>query len=346
MKKDSLVEKIGINSNNVNLVRFVAALTVIFSHAFYVSEAKEDPLSVLTKGQVNMGGIAVGVFFFLSGLYVSKSFYKSGCDVKNYMIKRCNRVFPQLWSVVFISVFILGALCTTNNIVSYFTNRGTYLYLLNGFLIPIHNLPGVFSGNVYISTVNGPLWTMPVEFFGYILIVVIYLIAKKIRLKSVSFKSLFLLCMTGLLVLLFAFSYIIKSSFLVAAVRAFLFFVIGVLFYCYKDSVKYSRVLFFAFVCMLVLLVKLPVYNFVLIICLPYVILAISLFVRQIPKTWDMWKCSYEMYLVGWPIQQVITMMFGGKMSALMNFVLTVPFDLIIAYLLYKSFEYIQSNNK
>jgi peptidoglycan/LPS O-acetylase OafA/YrhL len=343
MKKDSLVEKIGINSNNVNLVRFVAALTVIFSHAFYVSEAKEDPLSVLTKGQVNMGGIAVGVFFFLSGLYVTKSFYKSDCAIKPYIIKRCNRVFPQLWCVVLISVFVLGALCTTDNIVSYFANRDTYLYLLNGLLIPIHNLPGVFSGNAYISTVNGPLWTMPVEFFGYILIVVIYMIVKKIRLKTISFKNLFLLCMMGLLVLLLVFSYIIQSSFLVAVVRAFLFFVIGVLFYCYKERIKYSPTVFIVFACMLVLLVKLPIYNFVLIICLPYVILAMSLFVRQIPKTWDIWKCSYEMYLVGWPIQQVITMLFGGEMSAIINFVLTVPFDLIIAYLLYKSIEYLQS---
>lgn len=31
-----------------------------------------------------------------------------------------------------------------------------------------HNLPGVFEGNIYDATVNGSLWTLPVEFLCYI----------------------------------------------------------------------------------------------------------------------------------------------------------------------------------
>ena len=64
MKNVVLSEKLNMRSNNVDVIRFFAALLVIFCHSFYVAEAQEDPLSVFSNGQVNFGGIAVAVFFF------------------------------------------------------------------------------------------------------------------------------------------------------------------------------------------------------------------------------------------------------------------------------------------
>ena len=47
------------------------------------------------------------------------------------------------------------------------------MYLLNSIMILVHNLPGVFCNNINTS-VNGPLWTLPVEFLCYIMCYLAY----------------------------------------------------------------------------------------------------------------------------------------------------------------------------
>ena len=50
MNKITLNDKLTIKSTNINIIRFISALLVIFSHSYYVAQAKEDPLSVLSGG--------------------------------------------------------------------------------------------------------------------------------------------------------------------------------------------------------------------------------------------------------------------------------------------------------
>ncbi len=62
--------------NNFDLLRLVAALSVIFSHAFLLSENSQDhdPLMMLTGGQTILGVVGVFVFFTISGYLVTQSF--------------------------------------------------------------------------------------------------------------------------------------------------------------------------------------------------------------------------------------------------------------------------------
>ncbi len=69
----ALNEKLEIRSSNINVLKFICAIAVIIGHQSYIYAGKEDVLSQLSHGQCGIGGIAVAVFFFLSGLYVSKS---------------------------------------------------------------------------------------------------------------------------------------------------------------------------------------------------------------------------------------------------------------------------------
>ena len=49
-------------------------------------------------------------------------------------------------------------------------NPQTYMYLLNGVLILVHELLGVFTHNpMGDAVVNAALWTLPVEFSCYVL---------------------------------------------------------------------------------------------------------------------------------------------------------------------------------
>ena len=231
-----LSEKMNGISTNVNLLRFCAAVLVIFSHSFYVAAASEDPFSVFCNGQTNFGGMAVAVFFFLSGFYVTKSLYRKN-DVKDYFKKRCIRIFPQLWAVVLLSAFVLGPTLTKNTMLEYFTDKSTYLYLLNGLLIPIHNLSGVFGGNAYDATINGSLWTLPVEFAAYCGLAFILLISKYILKNEKHQKALHLILTVVLLVSFVGVDVFLKSEFLMTVLRPMIIFFIGSLYCDYSDKI-------------------------------------------------------------------------------------------------------------
>ena len=70
-----------IDSNNAfNFIRLVCCLIVIYEHTVV--------LTGISFINLNLRGIAVSVFFILSGFWVAKS-YISSVSVKKFFIKRC-----------------------------------------------------------------------------------------------------------------------------------------------------------------------------------------------------------------------------------------------------------------
>ena len=329
-----LSEKMNGISTNINLIRFIAAILVIFSHSFYVSASKEDPFSIFCNGQANFGGFAVAIFFFLSGFYVTKSLYKKN-DVKEYLYKRCIRIFPQLWTVVLVSVFVLGPIFTTCSFGQYFTNSSTYLYLLNGFLLPIHNLPGVFGNNVYDATVNGPLWTLPVEFAAYLAMAVVLIMCKHIFKNEKLQKVFHIICVCVLLVTFVVLDVFIKNDFLITVVRPLIIFFVGVLYCDYAEKIKLNFLVAFLMILFTGISCKIGLLNYALIICLPYVLITLALGTRQVKINSKILVISYEMYLFGWPIQQIVVHYFGGTMNPYLNCLITLPIDIVLAYCLF-----------
>lgn len=151
---------------NLNIAKMICAFGVLFCHAFAISANQMDYLEKWSNGQTNIGGISVAFFFFISGLYASRSLY-SRMNVRDFLQRRFWRMFPQLWVVVFLCVFMLGVGLTSLPLKRYFSTPKTYLYFLNAFAMPYHDLPGVFV-NQYYTTVNGSLWTIPIELLSYI----------------------------------------------------------------------------------------------------------------------------------------------------------------------------------
>lgn len=329
-----LSEKINGISTNVNLLRFLAAIFVIFSHSFYIALSQEDPFSIFCNRQTNFGGLAVAIFFFLSGFYVTKSLYKKN-DVKEYLSKRCIRIFPQLWIVVFFSVFVLGPIFTTSPIGRYFLDGNTYLYFLNGILLPIHDLPGVFQGNVYDTTINGALWTLPVEFFAYCLLAAILVFSKYILKKEEIQKVFHIVCTCGLIIIFVALDMFIKNDFLITVVRPLIIFFVGVLYCDYAEKIKLNIPLALFMMFIIGIACKFGFLNYALILCLPYIVVTLALGTKQIKINGKILAISYEMYLFGWPVQQCVTYWFGGTMNPYINWLITLPIDIMLAYVLY-----------
>jgi peptidoglycan/LPS O-acetylase OafA/YrhL len=151
-----------------DLLRIVAAVVVIFSHAFPLSGHPEPVATFLGDYGLTFGALAVATFFIISGYLITMSWVVSPRAVP-YSVKRVARIWPAFLVVVLAAAFIVGPLVTTLSIREYFSNRQTWAYVAhNAFMSPIkYRLPGVFT-TLPRHAVNGSLWTLPYEVLAYI----------------------------------------------------------------------------------------------------------------------------------------------------------------------------------
>lgn len=119
-----------------------------------------------TVAGIGIHEIGVKLFFLISGYLITASWI-SCPDFWRFAEKRARRIMPALLVVVWLTVFVVGPIVTTDP--SYWRSPVTWTYLWrNSLLLPFHSLPGVFAYNP-TPAVNGSLWTLPVEAFCYLL---------------------------------------------------------------------------------------------------------------------------------------------------------------------------------
>ena len=156
--KDIVLPKVQ-KENGFTAIRIFCALIVVYEH-FIILTGVNLPMFELR-------GIAVNVFFILSGFWVTRSLYTSKSLLEFYK-KRVKKIFPAYLTVVFAAAIFL-VFISTLTIRQYFTDSGFWKYLVANIstLNFIHpSLPGVFNG----EPVNGSLWTIKVELGFYIIL--------------------------------------------------------------------------------------------------------------------------------------------------------------------------------
>lgn len=317
--------------NNLNIIRFIAAILVIYSHSFPFTRGQDcvDGLAKLTKGQMTLGGIAVSIFFFYGGFLICKSLERTQ-DGKKFFLARVKRIFPSLLVVVFGTVFVLGPILTTLSMKEYFTNSDTYKYLLNGLLFPVHNLPGVFEDNIYGPAVNGPLWTLPVEFVCYILCFVFW----KLCFMNEK-KAKYTIPVIIVFVVVASLTLARISPLLAEALRPSMLFYIGMIVYIYRDKI-YVDIKFFliAFVVFLLGLLT-PVLNMFVYLTVPYILIYIGYGTKiKLQRFGGKYEVSYGMYLCGSPIQQTLVYLFDNKIPQISNAILSTIIAILFGWLL------------
>lgn len=311
VKKITLANAMTQKSQNLQIIKFLAALLVIWSHA-YALVGQDDFICLVSKGKQTGGMLAVAIFFFSGGLLIAKSAERSKGAI-SYFKKRCIRIFPALIIVVICSAFILGPVMTSLTLREYVTNVGTYRYLLNGILILQHDLPGVFETNPVFSTVNGSLWTLPVEFLCYTVCWIFYKLGflqkKKIPflLGSYGIMSVAMYSLVGRMPAL---------ALLFSVVQPCYMFLLGMCVYVFREHIVLDwRGFVVSVVCFAVLLGAgmgtLAVWIFY-----PY----ICLFLAYMPKQMNqrvaiLGDFSYGIYLCAYPIQQTLLSISQGKIS-------------------------------
>lgn len=313
--------------NNFDIIRFIAALMVVAKHSYHFVINDEDPLLKFTNDTYDYGKIGVATFFIISGLLVSQSYGRSR-NVYEYFIARALRIYPALIFVVLFSVYILGPVFTTYEVVDYFLHPQTFEYLIfnSSALIDRFLLPGVFENNPQPGVINGSLWTLSNEVACYILVAVVGLYRSKKVLASIGLFMIF--------ILIFRYKFTFGTErFLINA----LCFVSGSLTYHFREKIKLNNA---PFAIALVVLVVNVLFNpelfsstLITIISLTYVILFIAFkrtsWFKDFTKHGDF---SYGLYIWGWPVQQVISVNFP-YLTTPVFFVFSFTITFVFAYL-------------
>lgn len=153
-------------SNNLDAFRLLGAVLVIVGHAYHLLR-REAELPFAFGFPVSTLGVVI--FFSISGYLITAS-WTSKRAVLPYFAARCLRIFPALIAVVLVSMFVVGPLVTNLSTHDYFRAPSFHGYFSNIWLLPQYDLPGVFTDLPYANAVNGSLWTLPAEFFCYLVV--------------------------------------------------------------------------------------------------------------------------------------------------------------------------------
>lgn len=149
-------------ANNFDALRLLAAALVIWSHQFPLM-GRPTPLIFNNEP----GALGVVLFFAISGYLVTQS-WMADPNVCRFVARRMLRIWPGLTALVLLSVFVLGPLLTELTLPQYFSHDVTWQHLLNLVLKTQISLPGIFASNPHPGSLNGPLWTIPLEVGCYV----------------------------------------------------------------------------------------------------------------------------------------------------------------------------------
>lgn len=182
--------KTTFNRNNFDCLRLILASTVALFHihaltniaAFAFFDAYLNP------------HFAVRGFFVISGMLIYRSYTRSS-SVKSYFEKRVRRIYPAYFTVVALAGL---AFCTFSTLspLKYF-GFGFWKYLVANlaflnFIAP--DAPGVF-GNHINTAVNGALWTLKIEVAFYLFVPVIYYLCRRFGTKKAMITIFSLSCL-------------------------------------------------------------------------------------------------------------------------------------------------------
>ena len=295
--------------NNLTALRWFAAGLVLYGHAF-VFLGLPEPLFLQW---VPMGPLGVYIFFAISGYLVAQSWERDP-HVLRFLAKRALRIFPGLAVCTLLSVLVLGPLLTTLDAGTYWRNEHTRGYLTNMALYITYHLPGVFANNRLPHAVNGSLWSLPVEFFMYLLLALLGLLAAVFKAVSNRLMAWAVGVMALVFMLLAALwagttteALVIYRTDLRQVPMCGVYFLVGASLFCFKLT-KYftlSNVLL-ALVLWLCLGVQPHWFAMAAWVVLPFVVLAFGLARQPWLVRMHARDYSYGIYIYAFPVQQTL----------------------------------------
>ncbi|MFD2098848.1 acyltransferase family protein [Flagellimonas iocasae] len=214
---------------HIDLLRFIAALYVLFYHYCFRGPSKDD-LSVLHYAPLEdfskYGYLGVDLFFIISGFVILMTALNS--DITKFMISRFSRLYPAYWVCLTITAIVI-----------FFYGAPELKLTLPETLFNLTMLNGFFG----VPYVDGVYWSLLIELKFYILIGIILLF------KSIKHIKLFGMVLLGIAVLqlLFPFKiapFPIKVLYFMTFPEYSSYFIAGMFFFLiYKDGFQWKYLL-------------------------------------------------------------------------------------------------------
>ncbi|MDE2318371.1 MAG: acyltransferase [Rhodospirillales bacterium] len=326
----SLKESIETRDNNYTVVRFFLSASVIFFHAFALSGNKtlHNPTNRFLWPVTDMGGLAVGLFFFLSGLFVSQS-YLGDPNIFRFVAKRFLRIFPGLFVCLLVTSILAVLFDDPRHAILHFTSASFYKYITDNARLHLNwFISGIFSNHSY-QAINGSIHTLPLEWKMYMIM------AAASGLGFLGSRRL--IAGTALILIMVALA---PPSFTVGA--NFIFDAdysrsAGALFFLGMLAFSLSRLIYVPWWCAVGLSCAALLTNGTAHIALFYltavgwtIYLGEARWLTRLiqPRT----DLSYGIYIYGWPIQQIILTIFGRNLGPYQLTLAALPVAAMFAF--------------
>ena len=294
--------------NNFNLIRFLAASAVIVDHSFALVAPEQAAKAFFDVGSLEIGRLAVDVFFIVSGFLVTRS-VMTRPTVLDYAVARFLRLIPGLFVTCIALAFVLGPLVSLVSLHDYFTDARPWLFVPLTATLITHTLtlPGVFDNVPVSGVIDAPLWTLRFETGCYVLLAVFALVgALATRFRAGVTLALLL---AGYLFVTFATEWR-ETSAIDSAARFTRGFFLGGTLYVFADKIRLELGVVVVLAIAAMFAHGTPVYELVLRIALAYGLIWFALVpggvIRSFNKLGDY---SYGLYILCFPIQQTFVML-------------------------------------
>jgi peptidoglycan/LPS O-acetylase OafA/YrhL len=327
----------GHRANNFDVLRLIAALSVTFSHSFLIAEGTQakEPFVILTGSQCVLGLVGVFVFFVISGYLVTESFCRSP-HPGMFALRRTLRIYPGLLANIAVCAFVLGPIVTTMPLSEYFSAQGLREFLWKTVVLQPGelNLPGVvFSHNAVGRHLNGSLWSLRYEVLMYVM---------------VGGLGVFRLLRLSMCIVLTAIG--IAAVYFEDALRPLGefqlwtwllgFFASGMTLYFLRDRLAFNGR--WALVALAALVMFTAIGRLIMLFPLAGAYLALWFARRYDPwLAYSRWcgDLSYGIYIYGWPLEQFVFRLSGGRALWWQVWLGALPLILAAAWLSWRFIE-------
>jgi peptidoglycan/LPS O-acetylase OafA/YrhL len=296
--------------NNFNLIRFVAASAVLLAHSFALVAPEQAAGALINFETLEIGRLAVDVFFIISGFLVTRSVLTQPTLV-DYAAARVLRLFPALIVACIFIAFLLGPLVTSVPLDTYFTDPRTWLYVPVTASLITHTmtLPGVFDTVPVSGVIDSPLWTLRYEAACYVLLA-LFALAGGLATRSRAAVTLTLLFLAYLFVT-FATSWRADIAAVDSMTRFVLGFFLGGALYIFADKIKLGLGVAVVLALCAVISYATPLFEMVFRLATAYAVLWFALVPAGAIRRFNLiGDYSYGIYILCFPIQQTLVMLY------------------------------------
>ena len=185
---------LALTRNNFDLLRFIFASAVIYSHSYFLLHQPGDFVEWWTHKQSFTGELAVDGFFAISGYLIAISWLRSR-GVVDFLRKRVLRIYPAFIAMTVLCLFVFAPLIVSS--FGPFLQQQSWPSVIKHMLTLQGPSPAGFTVPKSFDHValNGSMWTIRIEFECYLLTLLLGLcgVLRRPKLLLALFLALWLL---------------------------------------------------------------------------------------------------------------------------------------------------------